>query len=147
MNPLLRNILAVIAGIFLGSVVNMAILAVGGSIVPPPEGADVSTMEGLKESMPLFEPKHFIMPFLAHAIGAFLGALAAGALAVTHKTKLALGVSAWFLIGGIISVFMLPSPAWFTLLDLVGAYLPMGYLAGKLTTRQRGAPAMTMETK
>ena len=147
MNPILKNILAVIAGILLGSVVNMAILAVGGSIVPPPEGADVSTMEGLKASMPLFEPKHFIMPFLAHAIGAFLGALAAGAIAATHKMKLALGVSAWFLVGGIISVFMLPSPAWFAILDLVGAYLPTGYLAGKLTTRQRGAPAMSMETK
>jgi len=32
---------------------------------------------------------------------------------------------------------MLPSPVWFTILDLAAAYLPMGYLAGKLTSRQQ----------
>lgn len=140
MSPILRNVLAIITGIVIGSVVNMAIIKVGGSIIPPPEGADITTMEGLKSSMHLLEPKHFIMPFLAHAIGTFLGALTAGAIAITHKMKFALGISAWFLIAGIISVFMLPSPVWFTVFDLAGAYLPMGYFAGKLTSRQRGGP-------
>jgi len=147
MSPILRNILAVIIGIILGSVVNTVIIMVSSSIIPPPEGADVTTMEGLKTSMHLFEPKHFIMPFLAHAVGTFLGALAASAIAVTHKMKFAMGISTWFLIGGIVSVLMLPSPVWFSILDLAGAYLPMGYFAGKLTTRQRGASAMTMVTK
>ncbi len=124
----------------------MAIIMASSSIIPPPEGADVTTMEGLKTSMHLFAPKNFIMPFLAHAIGTFVGALAASAIAATHKMKYALGISVWFLIGGFISVLMLPSPVWFTILDLAGAYLPMGYLAGKLTTRQRGAPAMPMQT-
>jgi len=146
MKPILRNILAVVIGIVLGSVANMGIIMVSGSIIPPPEGADVTTTEGLKNSMHLFEPVHFIMPFLAHSMGTFLGALAAGTLAVTHRMKFALGVSAWFLIGGIISVLMLPSPVWFTILDLAAAYLPMGYLAGTLTTRQRGGSKMATET-
>jgi len=139
MSPILRNILAVIVGIVLGGAANMGIIMVSSSIIPSPEGADVTTMEGLKASMHLFEPKNYIMPFLAHAIGTFLGALVASAIAVTHKMKIALGVSAWFLIGGIISVLMLPSPVWFTILDLAGAYLPMGYLAGKLTTQRNPA--------
>lgn len=147
MSPILRNILAVITGILLGSAVNMAIIMVSSSIIPPPAGADVTTTEGLKAAMHLFELKHFIMPFLAHAIGTFLGALAAGAMAVTHKMKLTLGISTCFLVGGIISVFMLPSPVWFTILDLTGAYLPMGYFAGKLTTRKPGAPVTSMEIK
>jgi len=42
--------------------------------------------------------------------------------------RYALGISAWFLMGGIMSVCMLPSPLWFTLVDLIGAYLPFGYL-------------------
>ena len=137
MKPVFRNILAVILGIILGSAVNMGIIMISGLIIPPPEGADVTTSEGLTASMHLFEPRHFIMPFLAHAIGTFLGALATGAIAATYKMKLALGVGAWFLIGGIVTVFMLPSPVWFTILDLAAAYLPMGYLAGKLTSRQQ----------
>jgi hypothetical protein len=46
--------------------------------------------------------------------------------------RFALAIGLFFLIGGITSVYMLPSPVWYTVLDLVGAYLPMGYLGGKL---------------
>lgn len=132
MNPILKNILAVIAGVLVGGLVNMGIVMLGPSIVPPPEGADVTTMEGLKASMHLFGPMNFLMPFLAHAIGTFVGAYVAGVLATTRKMWFALGVGAWFLLGGIMNVVMLPSPVWFTIVDLVGAYLPVAYLAGKL---------------
>jgi hypothetical protein len=141
MKPVIRNIIAVITGVLLGGAVNMGIVSISGSIIPPPEGADVTTMEGLKASMHLFGPKNFVMPFLAHAIGTFVGALTASAIAVSHKMKFALGVSGWFLLGGILAVLMLPSPVWFTVLDLAGAYFPMGYLAGQLRTRHRSSAA------
>ena len=51
MNSTVKNILAVILGFILGSAVNMGIIMISGSIIPPPGGADVTTMEGLKESM------------------------------------------------------------------------------------------------
>lgn len=136
MNPIVRNILAVVAGVIIGSVVNMGIIQIGGSIISPPEGADVTTMEGLKASAHLFEPRHFIMPFLAHAIGTLVGAIVAGLIAVSHKMKFALGIGAFFLIGGTVMVFSLPSPAWFNALDLIGAYIPMGYLGGKIALRK-----------
>lgn len=136
MNPILKNILAVIAGIVSGGILNMAIIMISGSIIPPPDGADLTTMEGLKASMHLLEPKHFILPFLAHALGSFLGASVAAFFAVSHKMKFALGIGAWFLIGGILNIVMLPSPLWFTVLDLVGAYIPMAYLAGRLVVKK-----------
>jgi len=132
MQPILRNILAVIAGIFIGSLVNMGIIMISGSIIPPPNGADVTTMEGLKATMHLFEPKHFIFPFLAHALGTLVGALLAARFAANNHMRFALAIGVFFLIGGITSVYMLPSPLWYTVVDLVGAYLPMGYLGGKL---------------
>ena len=132
MQPILRNILAVIAGIFIGSLVNMGIIMISGSIIPAPNGADVTTMEGLKATMHLFEPKHFIFPFLSHALGTLVGALLAARFAANNRMRFALAIGVFFLIGGITSVYMLPSPVWYTVLDLVGAYLPMGYLGGKL---------------
>jgi hypothetical protein len=132
MHPILRNILAVIAGIFIGSLVNMGIVMISGSIIPAPDGADVTTMEGLKATMHLFEPKHFIFPFLSHALGTLVGALLAARFAANNHMRFALAIGVFFLIGGITSVYMLPSPVWYTVLDLVGAYLPMGYLGGKL---------------
>ena len=52
---IIRNILAIIIGVFIGSIVNMSIVLVSSSIIPPPEGADVTTLEGLKASMHLFQ--------------------------------------------------------------------------------------------
>lgn len=132
MNPILRNILAAIAGVVFGSVVNMVIIMISGSIIPPPEGADLTTEEGLKAAMHLMEPKHFLMPFLAHALGTFAGAFLAVKIAVSAEMNIALLIGALFLIGGTMMVFMLPSPTWFTMLDLGVAYIPMAYLGFKL---------------
>ena len=137
MNPILKNILALLVGIVIGSLVNMGIILISGSIIAPPDGADVTTTEGLKASLHLFQPQHFIFPFLAHALGTFVGAFLAALLAGTHKMKFALSIGVFFLLGGIASVFLLPSPIWFTVVDLVGAYIPMAYFAGTLVVKRK----------
>ncbi|WP_109831613.1 hypothetical protein [Reichenbachiella versicolor] len=130
MKPILKNILAVLVGLLYGSAINMAIVTASSYIIPPPEGADITTMEGLKESIHLFQPKHFIMPFLAHALGTLNGAVAA-ALIATNRMTMAIVVGVFFLIGGIINIMMLPSPLWFNSIDLIFAYIPMAWLGGK----------------
>ncbi|MDI1353827.1 MAG: hypothetical protein PSX36_02830 [bacterium] len=132
MNLILRNFLAFVAGALVGSMVNMAIIMVSSSIIPPPIDADVTTLEGLKASMHLFGPQHFIMPFLAHALGTFAGAFLTTKMALSHHMKFALGIGVLFLAGGLANIIMLPSPLWFSILDAVGAYLPMAYLAGRI---------------
>lgn len=132
MNPILRNILAVITGLAIGLIVNMLLVNAGPMVFSPPQGADITTMEGLKETMHLFEPKHFLFPWLAHAIGTLVGAILCARIAASHKQILALLISALFLVAGILNVIMLPSPLWFTLCDLLLAYLPMGWLGGWL---------------
>jgi hypothetical protein len=53
---MLRNILAVIVGIVVGSVVNMSLVQIGHMVITVPEGADISDMQTLAASMHLFEP-------------------------------------------------------------------------------------------
>ncbi len=139
MNNIVRNILAVIGGFLIGSVVNMGIIMVSGSLITPPEGADVTTMEGLKTTMHLFEPKHFLLPFLAHALGTLFGALAAALIAGSHKMIFAMVIGLLFLAGGTANVFMLPSPLWFNITDLALAYIPMAFIGGKLIARRKKA--------
>ncbi len=129
---ILRNVLAVLVGLVLGSVVNMGLILAGGKIVPPPAGADTTTMEGLRASMHLFEARHFLFPFLAHALGTLAGAFVAAKIAASQPLAMAMVVGAAFLAGGVINVIMLPSPMWFTVLDLVGAYVPMAWLGSRL---------------
>ncbi len=132
MPTILRNILAVIVGIFVGSVINMAIITVGPMVIPPPEGVDMSDMDNFAENLKLLKPANFIPPWLAHALGTLVGAFIAATVAASHKMKFALGIGAFFLLGGIMMVAMVGGPIWFNVLDLIGAYLPMGFLGGKL---------------
>lgn len=136
MNPIYKNILAVLAGIVIGSIINMGIIIISSSIIPPPAGANLTTEEGLKAAMHLMEPKHFIFPFLAHAIGTLVGAFVAARIAANNEMRIAMGVGVFFLIGGIANIAMLPSPIWFSIVDLVFAYIPMGYLGWKLGAKQ-----------
>jgi hypothetical protein len=132
MSPTFKNVLSIILGIVIGSIVNMGIINISGKIIPAPKGVDVTTLEGLRSTMHLFEPKHFLFPFLAHALGTLVGAFVAAFLAVNYKMRFALVISILFLLGGIANTFMLPSPIWYTILDLVAAYIPMGLLGWKI---------------
>lgn len=141
---LLRNVLAVLAGLVLGSLVNMAIVTLGPMLIPPPAGVDVNTAEGLAKGIHLFEPRHFVAPFLAHALGTLAGALCACLAAASRKAPLAWLVGVVFLCGGVAASVMIPAPAWFIALDLVVAYLPMAWLGSRLGARLQGAaPAST----
>lgn len=135
MNPIIKNILAVVAGIIVGMVVNMGLVMIGASIIPAPAGVDVMDPESIAASLDLFGPQNFIFPFLAHALGTLVGAFVAAKLAASHKMRYGLGIGFFFLIGGIAAVAMIPAPVWFIALDLIVAYLPMGWLGGKLADR------------
>ena len=131
MKPVVRNTLAVVAGVVVGSVVNMSLVTLGPSIVPPPPGADVTTVEGLERSLPLFEPRHFVFPFLAHAVGTLVGAALTAWLAATQKLALALVIGVVFLAGGVANAFMLSAPLWFEVFDIVAAYIPVAWLGAR----------------
>jgi hypothetical protein len=137
MPSLLRNILAVIVGLILGGFVNMALVTLSPSLIPPPAGVDVNDAESLAKGIHLFEPRHFIMPFLAHALGTLVGALVAYLIAATYRFQMAYVIGAVFLCGGVAASFMIPAPAWFIALDLLAAYLPMAWLSIQMGRRIR----------
>ena len=134
MNPIVKNILAVIGGVLGGGLINSFLVSLGPNVIPLPEGADVAP-DRLAESMALFGPENFVFPFLGHAIGTLFGAYVAARLAANNHMKFALGVGVFFLLGGITAVVMFGGPLWFKILDLVVAYVPMAWLGGKLAMR------------
>jgi hypothetical protein len=134
---IIRNILAFILGLIAGSFVNMGIIMISGNIIPPPDGADLTTEEGLKAAMKMMEAKHFIMPFLAHALGTFAGASLCSAIAVSLRFYMVMLIASLFFVGGIYMVMLLPSPLWFNLTDLILAYFPMAFLGYYLLKKKQ----------
>ena len=141
MKTILRNVIAVIVGMVVGSCVNMALVALGPMLIPPPPGVNMSDAASLSSSIHLLEPRHFLFPFLAHAGGSFAGAAVAFLVAANRRWAMALIVGAVFLAGGIAASMMIAAPLWFVLLDLLFAYLPAAWLGGRFASRFAGATA------
>jgi len=135
MKNIVKNILAVIVGLLIGGAANMGIVMLSGSVIPLPEGIDPANMESITNNFHLYQPKHFLMPFLAHALGTLIGAFIAAKIAATHQKKFAIVIGAFFLMGGIQMASLLPAPLWFDIVDLGLAYIPMGFLGYKLAKR------------
>lgn len=136
MNPILRNILAVLAGLVLGSIANMALIQLGLHLFPFPEGFDMSNPESMSTHKHLIEPNQLLFPWLAHALGTLVGAAIAARLAAQHHLVMGMVVGLFFLAGGIYMAVAVPAPLWFIVADLALAYQPMAYLGAKLATRK-----------
>lgn len=129
-------ILAVIVGMFLGAVANMALIMLSPYVISPPEGVNVENIESLRENIHLFEAKHYIMPFLAHALGTLVGAFVAVKICNIFKLPQIAGYAAFiiallFLWGGISTSKMINSPLVPALVDALLAYIPFGWLGFK----------------
>ena len=130
---IIRNILAVVLGFFIGGLANMGVLSLGHALMPPPAGFDGLSMEGVAATIHLLQPLDFIVPFLAHAMGPFVGVLAAMFIAASSRKTIAIILGVLFLAGGIAANIMIPSPMWYRAVDMVFAYIPMAFLGWKLS--------------
>lgn len=136
MKTFLRCFLAVVLGFVVGSCVNMGLILLSPHVIPPPPGVDVNDAKSLSAGIHLFEPKHFLFPFLAHALGTLAGALTTWLVASkAWKARMAWVIGGLFLCGGVAACFMIPAPAWFMALDLIVAYLPMAWLGIQIGKR------------
>ena len=130
MNPILKNMLVFFAGCILGSCMNMGLIITGNQLIP---FADVvNPMDAT-----MWELKYFLFPFLAHSVGTFFGAFIVARYTASYHMVLSLSVGVLFLIGGISMVFIMPAPLWFIVVDLLLAYMPMGWLGWKLTGQDK----------
>ncbi len=133
----LLNAALVFAALFIGGAVNMLFVNLGGLLIDAPEGADITTMKGLKASIHLFKPINFLFPFIAHAFGVLVSSFLATKFLKRNQIAMVAGIVVLNFIGGLMMVIELPgSPLWFDLTDLILAYAPMGYLGWVLAGRK-----------
>lgn len=137
MKAWLLGITGVTLGVLVGGFLNITIIGLGPTLFPLPEGIDPNDVESLAANMDRMGFENFIAPWLAHATNAFVGGLIAALVAASHRMRFALGMAAFVLLGGIAAAFMIPAPITFLIADIGFAYLPMGWLAGRLALALR----------
>ena len=128
MSSIIKNVLALIGGGLVGMTANMGLIITGNQLIPLSE--NMNPMNAMN-----WEIKYFIFPFLAHAIGTLSGAFIAAKFSASYHMLFAICIGIFFLSGGISMVFILPAPIWFIVIDLVFAYLPMGWLGWKISNK------------
>jgi len=141
MHPILRNILAVTAGTFLGGLVNMAIITLYPSIFPLPFDCPTTDndafMKCYMENIHLLEFKHLVSVFLAHALGTLTGAFLACKIGSSKKLLLAMLVGLLFFLGGLkICSDLNWQPLAFSIVDLIFAFFPFAWLGWIIARRK-----------
>ncbi len=125
---MLRRILAVIAGIIVGSIGIWLIERVGHSLYPFPEGLKPTDIEGFKtyvENLP-FMGKFIVI--LGYALGALLSGFVATKVANNNKPTAAIICGIIFMFFTIYNMVVLPTPIWFWVLGIaVWGLVLVGY--------------------
>lgn len=134
---ILLVVLAVVAGLFVGGMVNMGVLSLIPNFFPYPEGLDPNLPEDIATFMQTAPIGAFALVWLAHWGQAFIGGIVAALIAPGGKKMMsAMIVGVFSLVGGIMVSFMIPSPMWNLIVDLLG-YLPLAWLGGMIGKKLR----------
>ncbi|MBE7517018.1 MAG: hypothetical protein HS105_10475 [Chloracidobacterium sp.] len=132
---IVKGILAVVAGIVVGSLVNFGILMLSNAVFGLPDGMNLFDAESVKANAHKLTMANFAGTLLAHQFGTFVGAFVAAKIAPSAKMIFAIAIGAWFLLGGIYAATLIPAPLWFVVGDLA-LYIPVAFLAAKIGGRR-----------
>ena len=126
---MVRNIGAVVAGFLVVLVVVGGLQFASSAVYPPPEGFDPFSPDPdmLAEYVAGLPTAAWLLAMGSELIGAFLGALAAGRIAQSHRAAFAGGIVGLAVIGSIINWVSFTHPLWFIVIQLIG--YPLVFLA------------------
>jgi hypothetical protein len=123
LNTIFRDILAVMAGVFLGAIIVLGVQTLGHALFPTLEGMDTDQIQNIAAPMSGIPIGAMLFVLLAWFLGALSGVWLAIASAPFHK-KLAgglVGFIQWLM--ALQTLNMLPHPLWMTVTGLLTAPL------------------------
>jgi hypothetical protein len=131
MNPLLRSVLAVLAGLVVCVVLIMCVQMAGMLLYPPPADVDLSDREVLKELIAKAPVPALLLVLASYFVGVLAGSWVAGRLAGRAALIHGLIVGMFFFGLAVMNLSMYPHPLWFTVVCL-GLFLPAAWLGAWL---------------
>lgn len=130
MSPLIRRILAVVAGLIVAAVVVAGLEAASSVLYPLPEGLDHTDRDAMTAAISRLPTPAFVAVLFAWGLGALAGAWTAARISGVVATGYIIG--ALLLAGGVTNLLAIPHPVWMW----PGAIVAIG--AGTLAGVQSG---------
>ena len=137
-----RSVLAVIVGVMVTMGLIMGIEAVCNALYPMPPGLDLHDHDAMRAYMDTLPLGALLLVLAGWAIGSCAGAWVAARLAGRAPMVHGLVVGAWFLIGAIVTMVMIPHPIWMVV-GGIAALAGCSYLGARLASSPTRAPAMS----
>jgi hypothetical protein len=132
----IRNILAVVVGLFVGSCVNMALIMLNTSVLyPMAPGTDMNDPAAMNAYVATLPAAAFLVVMAAHLGQSFVGGWVAARLGASRPMLLAMIVGGFSLLGGILSMMSIKGPTWFYV--ELPLYLVVAWAAGRLEAKRR----------
>lgn len=116
---MLRRILAVLAGLIIGSLCITFVEKIGHSLYPPPSGAGAGDMEAMKVYVAEAPFMALFFVILAYALAALVSGFTASKISNNGKYTAALICGLIFLLMTIYMMISLPTPIWFWILGIL----------------------------
>jgi hypothetical protein len=131
---MVRNILALFAGLFVGMSWNMALVVLNSSVLfPMPEGMSMQDPVQMNAWIATLPVAAFIVVLLAHLGQSFFGAWVAVRLSTSRPMLLAMIIGVLSLAGGVMNMMSLEHPAWMYI--ELPLYLVVAWAAARLGSR------------
>lgn len=113
MPPVVRNILAVLAGIVAGGIVISMIQAINSRLYPLPAGFDPANREMVRQHVASLPPLAFCVVLLSYAAGIPIAVFLAARLSATAPARQGVLIAAFFGAASVMNLLALPHPTWF----------------------------------
>jgi len=116
---MLRNVVAIVAGIVTSFVLVLAIERVGHLIYPPPADLDFSDPAAVRPYIATLPFLALLFPMIAWVVGTFFGTIVACKAGTANPLVFAVIVGGLVLAATIANLILVPHPVWFALVSVV----------------------------
>ncbi|MBV1859467.1 MAG: hypothetical protein KUG77_13725 [Nannocystaceae bacterium] len=137
-NTMIRNVLAVFAGLAAGMVINMALIMLNAYVLfPMPAGMDMNDPVQMNVYIATLPTAAFVVVIAAHLGQSFVGGWTAARLGASRPMVLAMIIGVLSLIGGVTNMMQLEHPVWMYI--ELPLYLAVAWVAGRIELKRRAA--------
>jgi hypothetical protein len=113
MNPVIRSVLAVIAGMLVAFVLIFVVQGIGIRVYPPPPGMSPVDPESFKAMRMQVPVRSLLFVLLSYTVGSLAGGWVAARFAPSGKMTHAMILAALLFGAGLMNLMTIPHPAWF----------------------------------
>jgi len=139
-NSLVRNVLAMLAGVIVAMVLMVLLQSVAHRVYPPPPGLDF-TDPAVRESIMIKAPVGALLIVLAsYFVGTLVGAWVAARLSADAPLRQGYLIGALLVVASVMNLRAIPHPLWFIVAN-IAVVIVAAYVGARLGVKKAPAAA------